>query len=365
VNDVDEEVLRSLAGIDKMRSVLPIVLVDTSLTDTREVAILSWRWDILHNGVSQPSRNIQAAVHIAKQLGFRCLLIDCLAIDQTWKEDQLIGQVTSFSALYRKLPVIAAYDMNGEDYPNTMRRPWILSEIRNMAMIPNQVVYAGHIRGGGCLERIIFGGHAKRRYRWPLAEEFIELAWKSSFISTALRLLFGVIDMQCISDFKFLMPLYARVLNKAYERMGQNDYLLTVALLCLSNTRYSNSEEDWDITTLSFNQYSLRKYTGEGKWSSSWIVSDLYPGNTKAGCWRSRCSRFLGVYQTHFEPAQSTERAIFTTLGLMGVEWKEFVANEADRHAFLFPPHKIECKNLKIQHFVVGTWKRYKSEYIK
>jgi hypothetical protein len=58
VNDVDEEVLRGLAGVYAMRSALPTVWVTISVTedfsDTKpsDIAVLSWRWDIWHDGVA-------------------------------------------------------------------------------------------------------------------------------------------------------------------------------------------------------------------------------------------------------------------------------------------------------------------------
>jgi hypothetical protein len=335
VSDVDEGVLRGLAGVDALRTALPTVMVDITLTNTSDVAILSWRWDIWHNGV-RPSRNIQAAVRIAKRLQIQYLLIDCLAIDQTLEEDQLIGHVMSFSALYSKLRVLAAYDMEGEAYANTLRRPWIVSEIKAMVKNPNRIFYVGH--------------GIYRRDRQLIREYFKYIGWQSS--STALRLLFGAIEMKCHSDFKFLMPLYARLLSKAYEQMSRNDYLLTVALLCVGVKPCSNLEA-WDITTLSFDQYSIRNYRRWASWGKPSCLYDLYLGNTEVGCWKYKYDRQHGhQHQSRLECTQSTERAIFTALGLDEAEWEEFVANEADRQAFLFPPDIDKRENLELDCFV-------------
>jgi hypothetical protein len=140
-------------------------------------------------------------VRIAKQLSIQYLFIDCLAIDQNLEDDQLLGQIVSFSSFYSKLRVIAAYGMEGEEYANTLHRPWIFSEIRTMVKNRYRVTYAGHIIDESSKDRITKG--------------FLYIGWDSSFTSVAPRLLFGETEMKCHSDFKFLLPLYARLLSKA------------------------------------------------------------------------------------------------------------------------------------------------------
>ncbi|EPE36579.1 hypothetical protein GLAREA_08742 [Glarea lozoyensis ATCC 20868] len=320
VNDVDEVVLHGLAGVDAMRSTLPMTMIDTSTVEISKLAILSWRWDIWHDGELRPSRNILADVRVAKHYGIEYIFIDCLAIDQTLDEHQLMEQVLSFSKMYQRLPVIAAYDMKGEDYVNTMRRPWIMSETRALIKNPYRIIYAGHETDRSDHEQI---------------NDMVEISWQSTFLSTALLLLFGEITMKCLSDFKFIMPFYARVLTKAFEQMSRNDYLLTIALLCAVDKAYERNEgghnrdgEDWNISNLDFDQYSLRVH---GK-PVSWTMMELYLMGTYVGLFIYH--RELHQHSVEILTDQTTARTIFTTLGLEGAEWEDFMANESEREQF-------------------------------
>jgi hypothetical protein len=97
--------------------------------------------------------------------------------------------------------------------------------------------------------------------------------------------------------------------------MGRNDYLLTVALLSVYVVGYGDSE-NWDITTLGFNQYSLRDCTEQDKGDSTGTGSALYLGDTKVGYWQYEYDDDIEERMLSFGSTESTERAIFTALGL-------------------------------------------------
>ena len=130
INKVDESALTlGTAEHDASGSGLPTRRVRLPFDDPSQVAVLSWRWDVdERTGVS---RNLASAICQAKQMGVRYLFIDFVSIDQELRGDELLREVVAFSALYRCLPVIAAYDKDGDNFRMTMRRPWILSEARS------------------------------------------------------------------------------------------------------------------------------------------------------------------------------------------------------------------------------------------
>lgn len=53
-------------------------------------------------------------------------------------------QVVAFSTLYRTIPVIAAYDKDGEIFSRTIYRPWIFNEARLFRYNPTKIMYVGH-----------------------------------------------------------------------------------------------------------------------------------------------------------------------------------------------------------------------------
>jgi hypothetical protein len=135
VDEVDEEnILRCTAQY------LPIRIVLAS--DLSQIAVLSWRWDGHHEVWG--SHNVVSAIRQAKKMGIKYLFIDAISIDQTLRGDKLLQQIVAFSALYKTIPVIAAYDKLGDEFRKTVRRPWILHEARAFKYNPTKIVYVGH-----------------------------------------------------------------------------------------------------------------------------------------------------------------------------------------------------------------------------
>ncbi|KAK0708437.1 hypothetical protein B0H67DRAFT_464670, partial [Lasiosphaeris hirsuta] len=210
------------------------------------VAILSWRWDTQTKG--QESRNLLAAIAQAVNDGYSHLLADVVSIDQTTKDPSaLLRRVADFSALYKDLPVIAAYDMEGPGcrLMDTMRRPWITNEVNLFRDNNTCITYAGHSPRGGAHYTKDLWAHGPdwgywgegsglersdehRKYRFA---EDLDQVWSTGFTTTLIRMLEGTIDMQDISDLRFIMPQYAPVLTLAHDNMPRADYLMTAALL--------------------------------------------------------------------------------------------------------------------------------------
>ncbi|KAK4165231.1 hypothetical protein QBC43DRAFT_316308 [Cladorrhinum sp. PSN259] len=258
-----------------------------------------------------------------KKMGIRYLLIDCLAINQELGGDELIGHVVSFSTLYEKLPVIAAYDMKGEEHVDTTCRPWITSEIRAWVKNPNRIIYASHMNSVPYLRLRV-----KPAIRW---------VWHTTFSETALGILFGQVGMTCLSDFKYLMPPYAQLLSMAFARMCRDDYLLTIALLSEAH-RSTNSIATrvmMDIWECTFDQYNVREYTGGLETRRGEEAFDVYLGDTKVAYWICGFSLHTSREWTKLYTLPDTERSICKAIGLADAEWEEFAAKEEDRRDFL------------------------------
>jgi hypothetical protein len=184
--------------------------------DVSHVAVLSWRWDWDNQG--QGSKNILKAIILAKQIGIRYLFVDVVSIDQELKGDDLIEQVMSFSTLYNTIPVLVAYEKDGEEFAETIQRPWILSEVLLFRSSPFVVIFLAN-----------FGNEWAEW--WPQAQYMFHSESGRQYFESFLNLLCKRSDMTQIADLKFLMPAYARILTVAFKQMPRNDYLLTAKVL--------------------------------------------------------------------------------------------------------------------------------------
>jgi hypothetical protein len=138
-------------------SMLPTSVVRLPVGDPSAVAVLSWRWDVLDG--TRSSRNASLAIAQAARMGVRHLFMDVVSIDQGLRGAELMRAVVEFSALYSRIPVLAAYDQVGlgkQGWTRIMRRPWILREARAFRANPNPIVYVGHVREQGADESLGF-----------------------------------------------------------------------------------------------------------------------------------------------------------------------------------------------------------------
>ncbi|KAI3571039.1 hypothetical protein IWW34DRAFT_812046 [Fusarium oxysporum f. sp. albedinis] len=241
----------------------PVQKIKLPVDNLSDIAIVSWRWDS-KDGI-WGSRNIFHVIRQARRIGIRYLLIDCISVNQSLSENELLTEVVAFSTLYKTIPVIAAYDTVDDfgrltplHFRYTLSRPWIFNELRTIRYNPKRVLYVGHNHQGTRLSRN--GGNQ------PLGEASNYLfgyelpkIWRGGFTNVILSVLCGKVGMTSISDFKFIIPTFARILNLAHDKMTQNDYLLTAAILCQThridrdiNNRYLN-----DIRDVEFQRYTF------------------------------------------------------------------------------------------------------------
>jgi len=108
-------------------------------------------------------------------------------------------------------------------------------------------------------------------YRFDFGR-MLERIWKSSFTHTVIGVLCGSIGMSSISDFRFIIPAYSRVLKAAYEQMSRNDYLLTVAILGQAQVESIRVNATDDIAALQFDSCTC----SWGRWGGNWGKQELF-----------------------------------------------------------------------------------------
>jgi len=340
----------SAAGKDR----LPVRLVKLPIKDVSKVAVLSWRWDA--DLKSQGSRNVASAVYQAKKMGIRYLFIDAISIDQSLPGDALLKQVVVFSALYRTIPVIAAYDKVGEDFERTIYRPWIVNEMRLFRYNPTKIVYVGHSNQGtkhqGSFPSMSDPKGEEPELCYKFREKLVHV-WTGSFIETIIGVLCNAIGMCCISDFKFIIPPYAPVLSTAYENMSRNDYLITAAIL-FGVHGGSQDEIRWDVAAVKYDRYSFRLLNDIKEFSGSRTTYGIFLDGITVGFWIEKYNRRWGYEWYLFNPLLDIERTVFTALALTDSDYREFAAQEEKRRACLVletntvPVPKVKLVSVKL-----------------
>ncbi|KAE8157738.1 hypothetical protein BDV40DRAFT_292397 [Aspergillus tamarii] len=150
------------------------------------------------------SRIIASAVQLAKTISIKYLFVDQIAIDQSLDGDALIKKVLAFSALYKTITVIAAYDMVDEAFEKTVYRP---HSNQGAKRLPNRVI--------GLLSMV-----GVDLWQYEVVRQ-LYLNWAGTFSETITRVLCKDIGMESVCDFKFILPLYALVLFLAVQGAEQ------------------------------------------------------------------------------------------------------------------------------------------------
>jgi hypothetical protein len=213
VKDIDEKkLLPDVIGKDGVQPHLPTQMVKIPFDNFDQVAVVSWRWD--GDLQTKGSRNIASVIRVAKQRGIRYLFIDIISIDQKLPPSDLIAQVATFSTLYTKITVLAAYDMIGDDWRrlhSTVRRPWILNEIRLFQQNSGRIFYVGHARQGSTIiGEYGDSGFSKTTFsdKDPHKDSYfkflLETIWRTSFIESIIGVLLEDVGMSSILDFKYI-----------------------------------------------------------------------------------------------------------------------------------------------------------------
>jgi hypothetical protein len=280
----------------------------------------------------------------------RYLFIDAISIDQQKCGDALLDEIVAFSTLYKSIQVIAAYDRVGDTLEDIMSRPWILSEAGFFRHNPTRIVYAGHSDQGASASPYATSTLSISNFESTLLDNWA--ASSTAFTGTILGVLCGKIGMCSISDFKAILPAYARVFSTAYEQMSRNDYLLTAAILCVEHARLLI--ENIYVDTGMFDRYTLsqpRSFHSPTRKEEM----DIFLDSTKLATWNTWEH---SIYNVTYELTELPDapRVIFAALGLSEAEYEEFATQEGSRRGSLMidnntPKPEIEVRSISLEPF--------------
>jgi len=116
-----------LADLDKVE-------VAVSDPPQRELAVASWRWDLVDNhSVANIGRLLKQCV----KYNIKYLAIDCISVSQSEDKNELMGNLVQFSSLYSKARLVFSYNtaLDGKNGASDMQRAWILSEVQIYAKL--------------------------------------------------------------------------------------------------------------------------------------------------------------------------------------------------------------------------------------
>ncbi|KAG9186746.1 hypothetical protein G6011_09854 [Alternaria panax] len=346
----EKELLPGVIAKHGVRPYLPTQMVKIPFDNANEVAVVSWRWD--GDTHFQGSRNIASVIHCAKQRGIRYLFIDIISIDQTLPTSDLIEQIAAFSALYTKITVLAAYDTEGPGsiapLKFTVLRPWILNEMRLFRQNPGRIVYVGYrnqgtkARGFDASQSIIAGWNEKNKR--PYFVTLLERIWQSSFIDSVIGVLLGDVGMSFVSDFKYIIHAYSHICSVAYERMEEDDYLLTIAILCRihSDVGMPTGLDTFSrgLQNIYYSRYSFTKLPEKS--GGTWTYYEISLDGTPVALWNDNHYHYEDNDFYELIALGDSERVIFAALGLTELEYENFVATEEARRACLLLDNGME-----------------------
>lgn len=187
----------------------------------RETCILSWKWDVRQE--TGASKNLALAVLLAIELRYKYLMLDKLALQQSLDPPQLLAEVHRFSKYYARLPVIAAYDLDRQsmaEWSQSLRRPWILSEIRNYVRNPTVVHYVG------------FRHTMDNPRNVCLADEMSDIR-KRGLSSGILHYLSGTDFIHDYRDLVYVHSEFAPLLSRAATELSKSDFLAFCLLIII------------------------------------------------------------------------------------------------------------------------------------
>ncbi|KAF2097125.1 hypothetical protein NA57DRAFT_57727 [Rhizodiscina lignyota] len=253
--------------------------------DDPRVAILSWRWDgkALSLNPASGSRNILRALTYAKMSGIRFLFVDIVSIDQTADKARLLEQVIAFSEMFKTVRVICAYEQSAGDTLDTLHRPWIKKEMRDMTFNPTVVTYLSRDVQEPSWQDVDMYQRALGHHT---GSDFIRFEYEFSsntgldFTDTILRVLFGLLSMVSVNDFEYIIPGLASILSAADGQLIREDYLMTAAILSqsVSERPSEGGREIWYYSAFEGIQFQRCSFFPRRTWS------DKYHHHKFIGC---------------------------------------------------------------------------------
>jgi hypothetical protein len=316
-------------GIDI--GLLPVVFVANPEDLSQRAAVLSWRWDL--PTYQDRSRNVALALIHARRAEIQYLFFDKVSIDQSLPTDALLQQLIALARLYSRIPVIAAYDEEGVDmvrWSFTLRRPWILYEIRAYSVNPTRVTYVGF----------------QQSERELSFENEIWLIRKAGFAHVALDILHGRVHMTSIKDFRLILPPFEKIFSALAETFNRADYLFSVFLLTAADEYPQMVDREGrqisyglrtPVGDLGFEEMSLRRYSvgpidgGDAPYESKREIS--LDGTLVAVCRSKMTSSFDRVW---IEVLPSLAGCLFAAVGLGSIDLAGFEQSSDARRSALY-----------------------------
>lgn len=109
--------------------------------------------------------------------------------------------------------------------------------------------------------------------------------WSKGFLKSIIGVLCKKIGMTCVADFRYILPRYSPPLIRAYEKFSQNDYLLTVALLCDLEVSLRD-ELFWNAGAVGYDRYRFEEVIEESldpKWDRECTYYGIFLDGTQVG----------------------------------------------------------------------------------
>jgi hypothetical protein len=142
--------------------------------------------------------------------------------------------------------------------------------------------------------------------------------------------------MYSVSDFRFILPEFERVLTAAHQQMSRNDYLLTAAILTSAYAKDSKVNASSDIEPLSFVRYSRRAAPG-GTYDTN---QDILLDGKQVATWFHHYNMATSNHHCRLEAQKDAERSIFEALGLSKTEYEQYAGRREQRRLSLQLPEE-------------------------
>jgi hypothetical protein len=226
--------------------------------------------------------------------------------------------------------VIAAYDdpaaSTSTSWFWTMRRPWILCEVRALRANPHRVHYVGYLPHQGTHDDgpVGYGELPIARFNFV---HMLQRAWDSSFTHSILGVLCGQIGMHSPSDLRFIMPEHAGVLAAAHEQLSCNDLLLLAGVLSKVGAPNSKVNAEADIATVALERLQLRPAEG-GTYDNN---RDILFDGERIARWRNHYNMATSNPHSYLESAPDAERIVFRLLGLSEADYLQYAGRSEQR----------------------------------
>ena len=186
--------------------------------------------------------------------------------------------------------MIVAYDEQAVppgELEYTLRRPWILSELRAACQNPTRVTYIGYRYGSTEKRSLLFANE-------------LSVIRSTGYANCVLDILHGAVHMTDEADFALILAEFSEILSACNRTFSRGDYLLATFLLTAIHEK-SQVVEDGQKThnhgfrtnyaSIQFEKMGLRKFTlapYRGYLRSFESAQTLRLKGTPVAIWRSK-----------------------------------------------------------------------------